>query len=143
MHNENSIDILNIINSFSKASRINVNVFLLEATKIRTVCIRRLRTNISLQNIPDSHRFIFNGVKKGSGVYIKVGTVDTSASNFFYVYVHNVSSKQLLLKAKSHLGSPNFVPYIMTEEYDWVDEIYLHGNHRHICVSNCPFFHNV
>ena len=67
MHNENSIDIQNIINSFSKASRINVNVFLLEAVIIRPGCTRRLRTNTSLQNIPDSHRFILNGVKKDQG----------------------------------------------------------------------------
>ena len=143
MHSENSIDIQNIVNSFSKASRINVNVFLLEAVIIRPGCTRRLRTNISLQNIPDSHRFIFNGVKKRSGVYIKEGTVDTSASNFFYVYVHNVSLKHQFVKAKSHLGSLNIIPYIMPEEYDWVYENYLHGNHRHICVSSCPFFHNI
>ena len=67
MHNENSIDIQNIINSFSKASRINVNVFLLEAVIIRPGCTSRLRTNISLQNIPDSHHLIFNAVKTDQG----------------------------------------------------------------------------
>ena len=67
MHNENSIDIQNIVNSFSKASRININGFLLEAVIIRPGCTRRLRTNISLQNIPDSYHFICNGAKKDQG----------------------------------------------------------------------------
>lgn len=60
MHDENSIDIQSIIKSFSKASRINlnVNVFLLEAMIIRPGCASRLKTNISLQNIPDSHHLI-------------------------------------------------------------------------------------
>ena len=145
MCNGNSIDVQNIINSFSKASNINinVNVFLLETTIIGPGCTRKLKTNIHVQNIPDSHYLIFNGVKKESGVCIKEGTVDTSESNFFYVYAHNVSSNHQILKAKSHLGSLNIIPYIMVEEYDWVDEIYLHGNHRLNCVSSCPFFHNI
>ena len=136
------INVYDILRYFSRFSEVNMDfdTCLLESDILKPGSTKKLKTNMCIQAIPDSYNLDFDGIRTKSGIWTKEGVVVNENSDFIYVYVHNISSNTQVLQAKHKLGVLKVSPNLIPVEYDFVDEIYLHGGLRHRCTSVCEFY---
>ena len=66
--------------------RLEIDVCLLEGLTIESGGTRKLRTNIGICNIPDTHNVNFTGIKNSACIFTKDGVLKSSSYGYLYVY---------------------------------------------------------
>ena len=104
---------------------------------------KKLRTCIMVWNVPETHYLEFKGITTNIGVSTKTGVLNVNSCGYVHVDVYNSSTQTRNLPSQMTLGSLSLKRYMdhaesaTPDDVDIVDEIYLHGGHRHICSANC------
>ena len=116
---------------------IEIDVCLLDEDSIESGCTKKIKSNIGITSIPDTHYVEFIGINTNVGIFTKEGVLKNNSFGYFYVYVHNSSLLTHRLYKGMKLGHLRVKKYVNFTDHDWVDEIYMHGGNRHLCTESC------
>ena len=93
-------------------TRLEIDVCLLEEVTIESGGTRKLRTNIGICNIPDTHYVNFSGIKNSASVFTKEGVLKNISYGHLYVYTHNSSTESRTLPEGMKMGCLSIKPYL-------------------------------
>ena len=145
MANRQYVNIAEIVHSLPDiyqplySINIEIDVCLLDEDTIESGSTKKLRSNIGITSIPETHYVEFIGIQTNLGIFTKEGVLKNDSFGYFYVYVHNTSVSTHRLYKDMKLGHLRVKKYMNFTDHFWVDEIYMHGEHRHLCTSSCSY----